>query len=213
MRNMELTISEAAKFVGRSRSSVLRAVSSGKLSSQSGADGRARVNASELARIFPERQPKRGQAPRQAVEQQDAAFLELERKVAELQEQLARLQKNFDEMESRLAATQEDQRSLQHRFTALAARELAEEPAGVSEVHALRGRLEEVEKVLRAMLERAPEVASVGRTSRRQEVPVEAASTPPAAVASPGTTTPTPGIKVVMPQRSTKGILGKLIGR
>lgn len=50
---MKLTISQASRAVGKSRSLIHKLVSNGKISAARGEDGRVRIEASELLRVYP----------------------------------------------------------------------------------------------------------------------------------------------------------------
>lgn len=55
---MPLSLSEAAKEVGKSRSAVWRAIKSGRLSATRTDGGEFQIDGAELARVFPPEQPR-----------------------------------------------------------------------------------------------------------------------------------------------------------
>lgn len=103
---MELTLSAAAQATGKGKSTLLRAVKSGKLSARRTDDGAFMVDASELARVFPMKHPERtADTPWSAPEPPDAGGVELavlRTKVAMLEDQLGREREAVDDLRRRL---------------------------------------------------------------------------------------------------------------
>lgn len=60
-----LTLSQAARAISKSKSTLNRAIKSGRLSAVRNEDGTFSIDPSELARAFPQNTPKREPAPRQ----------------------------------------------------------------------------------------------------------------------------------------------------
>lgn len=97
---MGLTLRQAAEQAGVSRSTIHRAVKSGKLSGHRAEDGSWSIDMSELARVFPwdvSEQPKSD-----AVEQPRDSETVLAVKVAMLEQQLAREQETVNDLRKRL---------------------------------------------------------------------------------------------------------------
>lgn len=133
---MELTLTAAANLTGKGKSTLLRAVKSGKLSSRKTDDGTFMVDASELARVFPIKALERvsdaavthHDTPRSeggagdAV--RDAELVELRVKVARLEERLegregkiAEQREALDDLRKRLDDEQAERRALQRQIT------------------------------------------------------------------------------------------------
>jgi multidrug resistance efflux pump len=105
---MELTLAAAAQATGKGKSTLLRAVKSGKLSSRRTEDGAFLVDASELARVFPLNHVERtADAPRSATEPPDVGAAVLAERVANLERQLAREQETVDDLRKRLDRAEE----------------------------------------------------------------------------------------------------------
>lgn len=115
---MELTLTAAAQATGKGKSTLLRAVKSGKLSARRTDDGAFMVDASELARVFPMESaarvadaPRRtADAPWSAPEPHDAGGVELavlRTKVAMLEDQLGREREAVDDLRRRLDRAEE----------------------------------------------------------------------------------------------------------
>lgn len=118
---MELTLSAAALLIGKGKSTLLRAVKSGKLSARRGDDGSYLVDASELARVYPVQAPARADgapwratdaAPGAANGAAEAELAALRVKVAMLEEQLGRERETVDDLRQRLDRSDERVRLL-----------------------------------------------------------------------------------------------------
>lgn len=133
---MELTLAEAAQETGKGKSTLLRAVKSGKLSSRRTDEGAYMVDASELARVFPVKPVKRvtdepmmrHDAPWSGSEAGDASrgaeLAELRVKVAVQAAQLAeratlleRERETVEDLRRRLDEEQTERRALQRQIT------------------------------------------------------------------------------------------------
>ncbi len=117
---MELTLSAAAQATGKGKSTLLRAVKAGKLSSRRTEDGTFLVDASELARVFPMAHLKRtADAPWSAAEPApDAGGVEvsvLQVKVAMLEDQLHRERDTVEDLRKRLDRAEERVYQLTHQ--------------------------------------------------------------------------------------------------
>lgn len=117
---MELTLSAAAHATGKGKSTLLRAVKSGKLSARRTEDGTFLVDASELARVFPVTQLERTtDAPRITPEPaHDAGGVEvsvLQVKVAMLEDQLHRERDTVEDLRKRLDRAEERVYQLTHQ--------------------------------------------------------------------------------------------------
>lgn len=103
-----LTLRQAADLCGRSRSTIHRAVESGKLSAKKDETGAWRVDPAELARVFTwaahEQQNGQDRTPNEHPSP-DAALLSL--KVTMLEQQLAREQETVQDLRKRLDKAEE----------------------------------------------------------------------------------------------------------
>jgi hypothetical protein len=118
---MELTLSAAALATGKGKSTLLRAVKSGKLSARRGDDGIYLVDASELARVYPVQASARVDgAPWRAADAADGAgsgaaeaeLAALRVKVALLEDQLGRERETVADLRQRLDRSDERVRLL-----------------------------------------------------------------------------------------------------
>lgn len=118
---MELTLSAAALATGKGKSTLLRAVKSGKLSARRSDDGAYLVDASELARVYPVQALTRPDgAPWRAADAVDGAadgaagaeLATLRVKVALLEDQLGRERETVDDLRQRLDRSDERVRLL-----------------------------------------------------------------------------------------------------
>lgn len=118
---MELSLSAAALATGKGKSTLLRAVKSGKLSARRGDDGAYWVDASELARVYPVQPLARADgAPRRATDAAadapdgaaGAELAALRVKVALLEDQLGRERETVDDLRQRLDRSDERVRLL-----------------------------------------------------------------------------------------------------
>lgn len=110
---MEYTLSKAAEATGKGKSTIHRAIKSGKLSAHRLEDGSYTINAAELHRVFPRKQVELSPAnvPDHPTEQQvQPDRLELERlrvKADMLEEQLQRERETIDDLRTRLDRAEE----------------------------------------------------------------------------------------------------------
>ncbi len=202
---MEYSPSEAAKLAGVNKSTVLRAVRSGKLSASRHTDGSFTIDASELARVYdlhhlPEAMPRGASAAPPATRGasgSEAAVLRARLEAAEVQAARDREERERERetAEAQLARERETVADLRRRLdraeervlalTVQPAPQPAPEPSAV--VEELRRRLQESEarnQVLSAAV--AP------------QWPEERLSESPAQVTSP---------------KGARGFLGRLLGR
>ncbi len=191
---MECSPSEAAKLAGVNKSTVLRAIKSGKLSAARHPDGSFAIDASELARVYELHHLPR-QVPRNAPPAMPAAhgavgieMAVLRTRLEAVETQLARERETVDDLRNRLDQEQEERRALQRQLTAQPAPQPATEPPAV--VEELRRRFEESEAHVRALVTATPLPATQAAQERRDE-------------ASAGTT----------PAAALRGLLGRLLGR
>jgi septal ring factor EnvC (AmiA/AmiB activator) len=123
---MELTLSDAARRTGKGKSTLLRAVKSGKLSARRTEDGTFMVDASELFRAFALNRMERvtdapdaiHDAPRLTTDAPDAGGVELavlHTKVAMLEDQLTREKETVDDLRKRLDRADERLLALTHQ--------------------------------------------------------------------------------------------------
>jgi hypothetical protein len=123
---MELPLSAAAQATGKGKSTLLRAVKSGKLSSRRTEDGTFMVDTSELVRVFPMKHLGRAvDAPRSANDAiwsageppgaSDAEKAVLQVKVTMLEEQLQRERETVDDLRKRLDRAEERAHALTYQ--------------------------------------------------------------------------------------------------
>lgn len=100
---MELSLVQAAKEAGKSKSSIHRAIKSGKLSAQRHEDGTYSINPSELFRVFP-KDAQEPSSPGQLEPRGTPLFSEevLKVKVQMLEAQLEREQETVADLRRRL---------------------------------------------------------------------------------------------------------------
>jgi DNA repair exonuclease SbcCD ATPase subunit len=109
-----LTLTDAAAEVGKSKSTLLRAIDAGRLSAQRNEHGEYRVDASELFRVYPPKSEKSVTTPARSEASSDVAPEILTRLLDRLESQ----DRKLEEMESELFETR--QRLDEHREAARA---------------------------------------------------------------------------------------------
>lgn len=100
-----LSLSAAAKQVGKSKTTLARAVKSGKISATRHADGSYSINPAELARVYPTRpvaRPQNGSLCDPLDTPQDREVVHLRLKVEMLEAMLAREQESVTDLRTRL---------------------------------------------------------------------------------------------------------------
>lgn len=112
---MELSLVQAAKEAGKSKSSIHRAIKSGKLSAQRHEDGTYSIDPSELFRVFPKDAPEPS-PPRQRDPSGTPSVSEeiLKVKVQMLEAQLEREQETVADLRRRLDKAEDRILSLSH---------------------------------------------------------------------------------------------------
>ncbi len=120
---MPFTLSQAAKACGRGKTTVFRAIKSGRISAvRDETGGTWLIEESELLRVFP---PGTGEGvPRNAAEPTRNADLairaaELDARIAELQGRLADSHETIVDLRRRLDEEREERRAAQERIAAL----------------------------------------------------------------------------------------------
>ena len=93
-----LTVLEAGRLVGRSKSHIFRAIRSGTLSAERDSAGTWRIDRAELARVFPLAHPLAYQGAPDDLRRHgdDAAMAQLEARLADYQDQVADLRRRLD---------------------------------------------------------------------------------------------------------------------
>lgn len=109
---MELSLSQAAKLSGRSKSTIHRAVKSGKISANRASDGTYLINAAELSRVFP-LDVSEGQR------RDDLGRDETATELARLQEQVKFLEKALDREKEIQSDLMEERNKWHRQATAL----------------------------------------------------------------------------------------------
>ncbi len=143
---MEMTLSDAARKIGKGKSTLLRAVKSGKLTARRTDDGTFLVDASELARVYPVVRMERltdapdaiHDAPRLTADAGGVELAILRTKVAMLEDQLTRERETYrdtvEDLRSTLKAEQEERRNLQRQLMPPAPQQPTESPSVASAV-------------------------------------------------------------------------------
>ncbi len=115
----KLTVLEAGRLVGRSKSHIFRAIKSGTLSAERDGTGTWRIDRAELARVFPPaHQPAHQGVPDNLSRHEDGAVVaQLEARLGDALDQVADLRRRLDESErerreqaARIVALLTDQR-------------------------------------------------------------------------------------------------------
>jgi hypothetical protein len=97
-----MTLSEAAQTVGKGKTTIWRAIKSGRLSASRGENGEHLIDPAELSRVFPPEPPKEppverhGTALEAVLEAEKAMNIELRERIAELRERLGDVAKERD---------------------------------------------------------------------------------------------------------------------
>lgn len=107
---MTLTVLEAGRLVGRSKSHIFRAIKSGALSADRDEAGAWRIDRAELARVFPLAQSG---APDDLPRHGDGAV------VAQLEARLAEALDQVHDLRERLTESEKERRATAERLTAL----------------------------------------------------------------------------------------------
>jgi excisionase family DNA binding protein len=120
---MPFTLSQAAKACGRGKTTVFRAIKSGRLSAvRKETGGTWLIEESELLRVFPpgtsDGVPRNAMEPAWNVER-EVRVAELEARVAELQGRLADSHETVADLRRRLDEEREERRAAQERIAAL----------------------------------------------------------------------------------------------
>ena len=105
---MPYTLAAAATSVGLNKTTILRAIKSGKISAQMDAHGHWRIEPAELHRVYP---PVAGLAGNNGAVQREAAFeavaaAELQFKVALTEQRLSKLKADLEDMRNQRNAWQ-----------------------------------------------------------------------------------------------------------
>jgi hypothetical protein len=198
---VQLTLSQAAKEAGISKSTLSKALSTGRVSGQRQEDGSFRIDPSELFRVFPKRTPERGLGTKPVTvreqqetsgEQGGAEPLMLRLKVQLLEDQLAR------------------ERTLRDQ----------ERETGQDTVNDLRKRLDRAEeRVLALTVQPVPQPAlepsAVVEELRKRLQESEARNQMLSAVVAPQwpEERPSEPLAGVTPAKGARGFLGRLLGR
>jgi hypothetical protein len=106
---MEYTLSKAAEATGKGKSTIHRAIKSGKLSAQRHDDGSYSINAAELYRAFPRnpKEPVQRDDKEPAKEHPNVELEVLRVKTAMLEEQLGRERDSVEDLRRRLDKAEE----------------------------------------------------------------------------------------------------------
>lgn len=112
---MQFSLSQAAKETGKGKSSIHRAIKSGRLSAQRHQDGTYSINAAELFRVFPPAQPEPSLEPHQQPPATPPVAEEVLRvRVEMLTTQLEREQETVADLRLRLDRAEERILALSH---------------------------------------------------------------------------------------------------
>jgi hypothetical protein len=97
MQANTLTVLEAGRLAGRSKSHIFRAIKSGTLSAERDESGNYRIDPAELARVFPLARPS---APDDLTRNgHDTGLAQLEARLADAQDQIGDLRRRLDNSE------------------------------------------------------------------------------------------------------------------
>jgi predicted RNase H-like nuclease (RuvC/YqgF family) len=114
---MEYSLSAAAKATGKGKSTIHRAIKSGKISARRDEDGAYHIDAAELSRAFPLNgigtHQRDDTAPGAEPARNDTAVLEV--KVAMLEAQLERERETVDDLRKRLDRAEDRIQMLTHQ--------------------------------------------------------------------------------------------------
>ena len=114
VQSSKLTVLEAGRLVGRSKSHIFRAIKSGSLSAQRDDAGIWRIDQAELARVFPLAHPGAHHgAPDDLTRHGDgAAMVQLEARLADALDQVGDLRRRLDTATSQLGEALQQVRQL-----------------------------------------------------------------------------------------------------
>ena len=134
-------LSEAAKLTGTARSTLYRAIKTGRLSAAVGPNGAVRIDPAELERVFPTQVERDIDATSRATTRNTgrptklvARVAELEARLAERDERLGEARDQINDLRRRLDAEAEERR----RLTMLLADQRSTPPASAPLLSALR---------------------------------------------------------------------------
>jgi hypothetical protein len=115
---MYLSLVQAAKESGKSKSVIHNALKNGRLSGAKNDKGNWQIDPAELFRVFPKGVPKRSGGKKRTVQNPTEHVL-LEQEVEHLRERLADKDMQVADLRRRLDASEDDRRQAQDRLTAL----------------------------------------------------------------------------------------------
>lgn len=115
---MYLSLVQAAKESGKSKSVIHNALKNGRLSGTKNDKGNWQIDPAELFRVFPKGVPKRSGGKKRTVQNPTEHAL-LEQEVEHLRERLADKDMQVADLRRRLDASEDDRRQAQDRLTAL----------------------------------------------------------------------------------------------
>lgn len=115
---MYLSLVQAAKESGKSKSVIHNALKNGRLSGKKNDKGNWQIDPAELFRVFPKGVPKRSEGQKKTVQNPTEHAL-LEQEVQHLRERLADKDMQVADLRRRLDASEDDRRQAQDRLTAL----------------------------------------------------------------------------------------------
>ncbi len=197
---MEYTLAAAAEVSGVAKTTLFRAIKSGRLSARRLDDKTYRIDASELARVYPPvptqrpdatlgNVPQREKRPKNAgtAQASEVELAVLRTKLEAAEDQLGRERETVDDLRRRLDQEQEERRSLQRQLAPPIQPAPQPAPESSAMVEELRRRHQEAEA-------RNQVLSAVVAPQWREERPSE----PPAGVT---------------PAKGARGFLGRLLGR
>jgi len=115
---MYLSLVQAAKESGKSKSVIHNALKNGRLSGTKNDKGNWQIDPAELFRVFPKGVPKRSEGQKKTVQNLTEHAL-LEQEVQHLRERLADKDMQVADLRRRLDSSEDDRRQAQDRLTAL----------------------------------------------------------------------------------------------
>lgn len=158
---MEYTLASAAQATGIAKTTIFRAIKSGKLSARRLDDRTFRIDASELMRVYPIVAAQRSEETSRNVPQQEknpatpctseTEVAVLKAKLEMTEAQLVRERDTVEDLRRRLDDEQAERRSLQRQLTPPASGKPQDTPLATPGVEDLRKRLEQAEEHILAL--------------------------------------------------------------
>jgi hypothetical protein len=114
-------LSEASRLTGKPRSTIHRAMASGRLSYTLGADGARLIDPAELGRVWPATPQRNTDATDAWDNSQHAAHRPVSGEIRELRARLADMERVNEDLRRRLDKSEDERRATSERLTAILA--------------------------------------------------------------------------------------------